>query len=64
MLHFLAVVSRIKSLKKGYVHYSGNLKKVKGRINVIRNERTNMAIKRFDRVFCEYDEYTVDNSGE
>ena len=60
VLHFLAVVSRIKSLKKGYVHYSGNLKKVKGRINVIRNERTNMAIKRFDRVFCEYDEYTVD----
>ena len=33
---------------------------MKGRINVIRNERTNMAIKRFDRVFCEYDEYTVD----
>ena len=50
----------MQSLKKGYVHYSGNLKKVKGRINVIRNERTNMAIKRFDRVFCEYDEYTVD----
>ena len=30
VLHFLGVVNRIKSLKKGYVHYSENLKKVKG----------------------------------
>ena len=60
VLHFLGVVSRLKSLKKGYVHYSENLKKVKGRIQVMKNERKNIASKRFDRVFCNYDEYTVD----
>lgn len=60
VLHFLGVVSRIKSLKKGYVHYSENLKKVKGHIQVMKNERKNIASKRFDRVYCNYDEYTVD----
>ena len=24
------------------------------------NERKNIAVKRFDRVFCDYDEYTAD----
>ena len=60
VLHFLGVVSRIKTLKKGYVHYSENLKKVKGHIQVMKNERKNISSKRFDRVFCNYDEYTVD----
>lgn len=60
VLHFLGVVSRIKSLKKGYVHYSENLKKVKGHIRVMKNECKNIASKRFDRVYCDYDEYTVD----
>lgn len=60
VLHFLGVVSRIKTLKKGYVRHSENLKKVKGRIRIIKNERTNIALKRYDRIFCEYDEYSVD----
>lgn len=60
VLHFLGVVCRIRSLKKGYVHYSENLKKVKGHIKVMKNERKNIAVKRFDRVFCDYDEYTTD----
>ena len=60
VLHFLGVVSRIKSLKQGYAHYSENLKKVKGHIQVMKNERKNISSKRFDRVFCNYDEYTVD----
>ena len=60
VLHFLGVVSRIRSLKKGYVHYSENLKKVKGHLKVMKNERKNIAVKRFDRVFCNYDEYTAD----
>lgn len=59
VLHFLGVVSRIRSLKKGYVHYRENLKKVKGHIQVMENERKNIAVKRFDRVFCDYDEYTA-----
>lgn len=60
VLHFLGVVSRIKTLKNGYVHYSENLKKVKGHIHVMKNERKNIASKRFDRIYCNYDEYTVD----
>ena len=39
VLHFLGVVSRIKTLKKGYVHHSENLRKVKGRIQILKNER-------------------------
>ncbi|ETD16539.1 MULTISPECIES: 5-methylcytosine restriction system specificity protein McrC [Prevotellaceae] len=60
VLHFLGVVSRIKELKKGYIRRSENLKKVKGRIKILKNERANIATKRYDRVFCEYDEYSVD----
>ena len=59
IVHFLGVVGRIKSLKKGYVHYSDNLKKVKGRINILKNERRNVSVKRYDRIYCDYDEYTV-----
>lgn len=60
VLHFLGVVGRIKVLKKGYVGKSENLKKVKGHISVSKNERTNIAVRRFDRVFCDYDNYSVD----
>ncbi len=60
IVHFIGVVGRIKSLKRGYVHYSENMKKVKGRINILKNERLNIAAKRYDRVFCDYDEYTAD----
>ena len=60
VLHFLGVVSRIKSLKKGYVHHSENIKKVKGRISILKNERTNVILKRYDRIYCDYDEYSVD----
>ena len=60
VLHYLGVVSRIKTLKKGYIHRSENLKKVKGRIDILKNERTNIALKRYDRIYCSYDEYSVD----
>ena len=60
VLHFLGVVSRIKELKKGYVSRRENLKKVRGRISILKNERQNIAIRRYDRVFCEYDEYSAD----
>ena len=57
---FMSVVNRIKSLKRGYVHHQENLKKVKGRIKLLKNERLNIATKRYDRIFCEYDEYSID----
>lgn len=60
VLHFLGVMRRIKTLKREYVHHSENLKKIKGRINVLKNEKLNIATKRYDRIYCEYDEYSVD----
>ncbi len=60
MLHFLGVVSRIKTLKRGYVHHCENLKKVKGHIALMKNERKNIIPKRCDRIYCEYDEYSED----
>lgn len=60
VFHFLNVVSRIKSLKKDYVFHSENLKKVKGHIRMLQNDRKNISTKRFDRVFCDYDEYSED----
>lgn len=60
MLHFLGVVGRIKNLKRDYVHHSGNLTKVKGHIALLKNERKNISQKRYDRIYCEYDEYSAD----
>ena len=60
VLHFLGVVSRIKTLKKGYIHHSDNLKKIKGHIQILDNERKNIAIKRYDRIYCDYDDYSID----
>ena len=60
VLHFLGVVSRIKALKKGYVSHSGNLKKIKGRVRILKNERSNIALKRYDRIYCDYNEYSLD----
>ena len=60
VVDFLSVVDRIKSLKRGYVHYSENLKKVKGHISLLKNERKNVLGKRYDRIYCDYDEYSID----
>lgn len=60
VFHFLGVVRRIKSLKKGYVHHSENLKKVKGSISLQKNEKKNIAMKRYDHIYCDYDEYSID----
>ncbi len=60
--HFLLVVKQIvsKGLKKDYVQREDNLRKVKGKILIIPNERKNIIPKRFDRVYCSYQEYTED----
>lgn len=60
VIHFISVVNRIKSLRRGYVHHQENLKKVKGHVQLLKNERLNIATKRYDRIFCEYDEYSTD----
>lgn len=60
--HYLSIVREIakRGLKKDYVQREDNLKKVKGRIDVFRNERINIQKKRFDKVFCRYQEYSED----
>ena len=62
IIHFLTVVEGIakRGLKRGYVHREENLKKVKGRIRILANERKNVIPRRFDRVYCPYNEFTVD----
>lgn len=60
--HFLSVVKEIvrRGLKKDYVQREENLKKVKGHIGILRNERINVLKKRYDKVFCHYQEYSED----
>lgn len=62
VVHFLSVVRAIVQggLKKDYIQREENLKKVKGHISVLRHERTNVLRKRPDKVFCRYQEYSVD----
>lgn len=60
VLHYLGIVSRIKVLKKDYILCDENLKKIKGHINILKNERKNIALKRYDRIHCNYNEYSVD----
>lgn len=60
VVHYINVVNRIKSLKKGYVYNQENLKKVKGHVKLLKNERLNIVTKRYDRIFCEYEEYSID----
>lgn len=61
LCHFLGLVEQItkRGLKKGYIYHNENLKKCKGRIDVIKNERKNLLVGRCDRVYCCYYEYDV-----
>lgn len=63
VVHFLSVVQRLvkRGLKKDYVQCGDNLNKVRGHISVLCNERTNVMQQRFDRIFCNYQQYTVNN---
>ena len=62
VVHFLSVVREIvkRGLKKDYVQCEANLNKVKGRIDISRNERVNIMKKRYDKVFCRFQEYSED----
>lgn len=62
IVHFVKLISQIvsKGLRSDYIEKNENLKKVKGRIDISNNERKNVIFKRFDRVFCNYSERSVD----
>ncbi len=60
VLHFLAVVARVRALKRGYVVRSENLHKAKGHIRILQNFRQNVLPHRYDRLYCTYDDYSCD----
>ncbi len=61
--HFVTIVEKLlkKGIKKDYVYKCENLKKPKGKININLNERKNIMTKRYDRCYCNYSEYSIDN---
>lgn len=64
IFHFLSLIRRIikKGLKINHIVKEENLKsKVKGHIKTIKNERLNIISKKYDRFYCEYNDYSIDN---
>ena len=60
IVHYLSVLKdiTIKGLKKGYVIREENIHKLKGRLEILPNDRKNVQIKRFDKFYCTYQEYS------
>lgn len=60
VVQYLMTVKRIVSrgLRRGYVGREGNLNKVKGRIDIRRNQRKNVLHGHQERVYCKFDEYS------
>lgn len=64
VIHYLSILKRIikRGLKKDYVLREENLNsKIKGRILVSKNRRVNEITQRYDRSYCCFQEYTIDN---
>ena len=63
VLHFLTLLEKLvnRGLKRGYIIKEENLKsKIKGRIIWGNHLQKNVFPKREDRIFCRYQEYTID----
>lgn len=63
IFHFISLLDRVQhhGLKRGYVRREENLKgKAKGRILFQKHLKSNVFNKREDRLYCGYNEYTVD----
>ncbi len=60
--HYLSVLKALVSqgLKKGYIRKEENIKKVKGKVLLLQNDRKNIINKRFDRIICNFQEYSTD----
>lgn len=60
---YIQVISKIlrKGLLKQYVSREENLNKVKGRIHIAVNDRINIRNRNYHKVFCQYNEYSIDN---
>ena len=63
LLHYIAVLEQLvkRGLKKDYVFREENLSsKIRGKILIQRNLRTNIFKKRADKIFCRFQESTAD----
>lgn len=62
IVQFLMIVREIseRGLRKGYVNREGNLNKVRGRIDFRKNEMRNVWTAHKERIYCRYDEFSVD----
>ena len=62
VVQFLLIVKQItdRGLRKGYVSRIENLGKVKGRIDFRKNEIRNIWTGHKERIYCRYDEFSVD----
>lgn len=60
IIHFLSVTSRIRCLKKEYRAKAENLRKIRGRVDILKNDRINLSNSRYYHIYCEYNDYTVD----
>lgn len=64
IIHFIAILKKLtkRGLKKAYVIKEENLQsKIKGKIKIVQHIKQNIFSKREDRVYCQYQEYTVNN---
>ena len=64
IVQYLLIVKQIsdRGLRKGYVFKEDNLNKVRGRINFRKNEILNIRTAHKERVYCKYNEFSVDYS--
>ena len=61
IVHFLMLMKHITSrgLRSDYVERDENLKKIRGKIDIRKNEKENINYRRFDRVYCQYCERSI-----
>lgn len=59
VVHFLSVVSHIRCLKKGYKSRTVNLKKIRGHVDILKNDRINISQHRYHSIYCEFNDYDV-----
>ncbi len=60
VVHYLSVLRNIfpKGLKKGYIRKEENIHKIKGKLKILPNDRKNIQVKRLDKFYCNYQEYS------
>ena len=62
IVQYLLIVRQIaeRGLRKGYVYKEENLNKVRGRIDFRKNDIFNVRTAHKERVYCKYNEYSID----